>query len=435
MSQILVVDDEVGIRELLSEILVDEGYSVSLARNAAEARVVRGRTRPDLVLLDIWMPDTDGITLLKEWAGSGQLTMPVVMMSGHGTIDTAVEATRIGAFGFLEKPIALQKLIATVDKALARGAPAVAAPAQTLAFLGRSGAVADLRQRLERVRELHDPVLLLGEPGSGEELCARFLHRAHMPWLAAHGDEALHAALAGGGAGTAAGTRAGVGSGTVQPAGGTLYLPGVDRLGPAGQAALVAKLPELQRADTRIVATASATLPARVAAGEFDPALFAKLGAVTLLVPSLREHAEDVPDIAGLILDRLVESRETPVRSFSTAALNQLRMYPWPGNLAQLEAVVKSAALAAGGTEITPADVGAALTQQGDDGSTKLGGLPLDMDLRAARDAFEKAYFEFHIAREGGNMSRVAEKVGLERTHLYRKLKQLGVALPRSQKD
>ncbi len=417
MSQILVVDDEVGIRELLSEILADEGHSVSVAKSAAEARHVRGRARPDLVLLDIWMPDTDGITLLKEWAGSGQLTMPVIMMSGHGTIDTAVEATRIGAFGFLEKPIALQKLIATVDKALTRGAAAVPSAAQTLAFLGRSGAVADLRQRLERVRELHDPVLLLGEPGSGEELCARFLHRAHMPWLTAHSDETLHTALAG--------------SGAAQPAGGTLYLPGVDRLGPAAQAELAAKLPELQRADTRIVATAPATLPARVAAGGFDPVLFARLGAVTLQVPPLREHAEDVPDIAGLILDRLVEARETPLRSFSTAALNQLRMYPWPGNLAQLEAVVKSAALAAGGTEITPADVGAALTQQGDDGAATLGGLPLDMDLRAARDAFEKAYFEFHIAREGGNMSRVAEKVGLERTHLYRKLKQLGVVLPR----
>ena len=118
MSQILVVDDEVGIRELLSEILREEGHQVRLAENAGEARLVRNRVRPDLVLLDIWMPDTDGISLLKEWASSGQLTMPVVMMSGHGTIDTAVEATRIGAYGFLEKPIALQKLLTTVGQAL-----------------------------------------------------------------------------------------------------------------------------------------------------------------------------------------------------------------------------------------------------------------------------------------------------------------------------
>ena len=120
MSQILVVDDEIGIRELLSEILADEGHTVRLAENAARARALRGAERPDLVLLDIWMPDTDGITLLKEWAANGQLTMPVVMMSGHGTIETAVEATRIGAIDFLEKPIALQKLLATVKRALRR---------------------------------------------------------------------------------------------------------------------------------------------------------------------------------------------------------------------------------------------------------------------------------------------------------------------------
>ncbi|MCA3129575.1 MAG: sigma-54-dependent transcriptional regulator [Betaproteobacteria bacterium] len=421
MSQILVVDDEVGIRELLGEILADEGHSVSVVSSAAEARRARGRARPDLVLLDIWMPDTDGITLLKEWAGSGQLTMPVIMMSGHGTIDTAVEATRIGAVGFLEKPIALQKLIATVDKALARGAAAVPAAAQTLAFLGRSGPVAELRQRLERVRELHEPVLLLGEPGSGEELCARFLHRGHMGWRPAQGEEALRAFLAG----------LAAGEGT----GGTLYLPGVDRLGLATQAALLGSLPDLLRADTRIVATALTTLPTRVAAGEFLPELFARLGAVTLRLPPLREHPEDVPELAGLILGRLVESKETPHRTLSTAALNQLRMYPWPGNLAQLEAVVKSAALAASGTEITPADVGATLSQQGDGATAALGGLSLDSDLRTARDAFERMFFEYHIARAGGNVSRLAERVGLERTHLYRKLKQLGVALPRSHKE
>ncbi len=137
MSQILVVDDEVGIRELLSEILREEGHQVRLAENAGEARLVRNRSRPDLVLLDIWMPDTDGISLLKEWASSGQLTMPVVMMSGHGTIDTAVEATRIGAYAFLEKPIALQKLLATVGQALRQAAPAAQPAALTLAYLGQ----------------------------------------------------------------------------------------------------------------------------------------------------------------------------------------------------------------------------------------------------------------------------------------------------------
>src|ERR1700761_8259979 len=165
-NQILVVDDEVGIRELLFEILRDEGYGVRLAENAQTARSARKEMRPDLVLLDIWMPDTDGITLLKEWAASGQLTMPVVMMSGHGTIDTAVQATRIGAYDFLEKPIALQKLLTTVGRALKHGSPQPQANL-SLAALGRAPIIAELKQRLERIATLRTPVLMLGEPGSG----------------------------------------------------------------------------------------------------------------------------------------------------------------------------------------------------------------------------------------------------------------------------
>src|SRR6186713_3551886 len=144
MQQILVVDDEVGIRELLSEILRDEGYQVRLAENAGQARAQRAQARPDLVLLDIWMPDTDGITLLKEWASGGLLTMPVVMMSGHATIDTAVEATRIGAMDFLEKPIALQRLLGTVKRAL-RHPEAAATPELSIAALGRSSSLADAK--------------------------------------------------------------------------------------------------------------------------------------------------------------------------------------------------------------------------------------------------------------------------------------------------
>src|SRR5574338_1370243 len=153
MAKILIVDDEVGIRELLSEILRDEGHDVLLAENAAAARAARNALRPDMVLLDIWMPDTDGITLLKEWAANGQLTMPVVMMSGHGTIDTAVEATRMGAYAFLEKPIALQKLLATVGRALRHGGEQPQ-PGFSLATLGRGPLILDLKQRLERIANL-----------------------------------------------------------------------------------------------------------------------------------------------------------------------------------------------------------------------------------------------------------------------------------------
>lgn len=181
-SDILIVDDEIGIRELLSEILQDEGYTVALAENAETARQLRHQTRPALVLLDIWMPDCDGVTLLKEWAKAGLLNMPVVMMSGHASIDTAVEATRIGAFDFLEKPISLQKLLSTVQRALKYGDMQ---GNQTLSLdrMGKSAVVQELKRALERLAPVKAPLLLTGEPGVGFELAARFFHQPNTAWV------------------------------------------------------------------------------------------------------------------------------------------------------------------------------------------------------------------------------------------------------------
>jgi DNA-binding NtrC family response regulator len=257
MATILVVDDEVGIRALLSEILTDEGHAIEMAENAAQARAVRERLKPDLVLLDIWMPDVDGISLLKEWGASGQLTMPVVMMSGHGTIDTAVEATKFGAMAFLEKPITLQKLLRAVDQALAR-------------------------------------------PSSS---------------ASAGGAPSLHA-------------RPGLG-----------------------------------------------TAPSLAAA----------------------------PPMHGGLLG-------SPLRG---SALHGDAAYGVPDHHSAMT------------TQMMAAMPSGPQSQQN---------FELDRPLREARDAFEKSYFEFHLAKENGSMTRVAEKTGLERTHLYRKLKQLGVDLTRNKR-
>jgi two-component system nitrogen regulation response regulator NtrX len=418
MSQILVVDDEMGIRELLSEILREEGHQVRLAENAGEARQLRNRARPDLVLLDIWMPDMDGISLLKEWAGNGQLTMPVVMMSGHGTIDTAVEATRIGAYAFLEKPIALQKLLSTVGQALRQPAPATQPAAVALAFLGKAAIVAELKQRLETLKNLKIPVLLHGEPGCGKALCARYLHHANTPWIAPDSYELLddpNNNLVG------------------QAAEGTLFLHEVSELSPLQQRTLLAQVGRLERYHTRLICTTSRLLPQLVAEGSFDSRLYAAISQVQLRVPGLREHAEDIPDIATLTLNRLVESRQVPPRVLSTAALNALRVSDWPGNLTQLENVVRTVALLAPSQEIGLSDVNNAVSGLDAPLAAAASPLPLDQQLREARDAFERMYFEYHIAREGANMSRVAERVGLERTHLYRKLKQLGIRIQRKE--
>jgi two-component system, NtrC family, nitrogen regulation response regulator NtrX len=411
MSQILVVDDEAGIRDLLSEILRDEGHQVRLAQNAAEARQLRTRVRPDLVLLDIWMPDTDGITLLKEWAATGQLTMPVVMMSGHGTIDTAVEATRIGAFAFLEKPIALQKLLNTVGTALRRGGPRTQ-HAPTLVTVGKSHAVEQLRTQVDRLKTLRTSVLFAAEPGAGADECARQLHPPGTPWVTLESGAGLDA-----GAAELAG----------KAADGIVYLRDVQRLAPEHQSMLFAELGALS--------SASASLPELIAKGSFDARLYAVLAGVIVRVPSLRERAEDVPELANLILTRVIETRESPPRVFTTGALNALRYYHWPGNLVQLETVVKTCVQLAAATEIGVADVTNALATLDAPLPSVAQSLPLDRELRDARDAFERIYFEYHLAREGGNMSRIAARVGLERTHLYRKLKQLGVKLPRRADD
>ena len=414
MAHILVVDDEVGIRELLSEILSDEGHTVLLAENATRARELRARERPDLVLLDIWMPDSDGITLLKEWAAGGQLTMPVIMMSGHGSIETAVEATKIGALEFLEKPIALQKLLATVGRALRSGEQQVK-PTLMLATLGRAAALAELKQRLERIANLKSPLLLTAEPGSGVELCAKFVHQTNAPWVAPENLGALAEAPL---------------DVLNQAREGTLFLREIGDLNRVEQKGLLLIAGKLEKYNTRLICASSRPLPELVAQGVFDARLYGVVATVTVHVPSLREHREDIPVLANLFLLRSVEAKEVAPRHFSTAALNALRNYDWPGNLSQLESVVRSLALTTPGEEIGVGDVNQALPTFGTPQATAPG-LPLDLPLREARDAFERVYFEHHIAQESGNMSRVADSVGLERTHLYRKLKQLGIKLTR----
>ena len=269
MQQILVVDDEIGIRELLSEILRDEGYQVRLAENASQARALRGQGRPDLVLLDIWMPDTDGITLLKEWASSGLLTMPVVMMSGHGTIDTAVEATRIGAYDFLEKPIALQKLLATVGRAL-RSGEQQAKPNLMLSALGRAPLMTELKQRLERVAGLKSPLLLIAEAGCGADLCARFVHTPNAPWVAPENLAQLAEAPL---------------DLLTQAREGTLYLHEIGDLSRTEQKGLLLVIGRVEKYNARLICATARDLSEMVAQGAFDARLYSAISALTVRVP------------------------------------------------------------------------------------------------------------------------------------------------------
>ncbi|HRQ04417.1 MAG TPA: sigma-54 dependent transcriptional regulator [Nitrosomonas halophila] len=412
-NTILVVDDELGIRELLSEILGDEGYNVALAENAEQARNCRSQMRPDLVLLDIWMPDTDGITLLKEWANTGFLTMPVVMMSGHGTIDTAVEATRIGAVGYLEKPIPLQKLLSTVGQVL-RSGQHKSVSTLSLASLGRSGLITELRKKLEQVENLKAPVLLTGEPGVGVEYCARFLHRPNTTWAAPEScvflvDNPL---------------------GQLEQAkGGILFLGEIGELSKLEQKGLLLLLSKLDQYSVRLVCATTRSLAELTAQGAYHPKLFEILNNLCITVPPLRAHREDIPEMANQLLSDLIESGEVPLLHFSTAALNALRNHDWPGNLAQLTSIVHSLAFTCTSDEISVDAVQQALAFSSRESVSVISDIPLNISLREARDIFEKNYFEKLIEQESSNMTRVAERAGLERTHLYRKLKTLGIKL------
>jgi len=410
MAKILVVDDEMGIRELLSEILRDEGHDVQLAEHATAARTARNAARPDLVLLDIWMPDTDGITLLKEWSAAGQLTMPVVMMSGHGTIDTAVEATRIGAQDFLEKPIALQKLLAAVKRALQKSVSTARRSELTLAAFTRTGPLRDLKKRLEQVAAKSRTLMLKTGTGSLAELIGRSLQAPGKPWLdlASYGQPLALEALE-------------------QAAGGMLFAPELSTLSRLQQKNLAFALDRLEKFDLRLVAASSQNALELAAAG-FDEALLRRLAEVSLGAPGLAELRDEVPELATQILTHLVEAGEVPLRRLSSAALNALRNQTWAGGYAELRNAVRSLALAALDEEITGEEVTRLLAPQP---SAVAQALPLDLPLREAREAFERVYFEHHLQLENGNMTRLAEKTGLERTHLYRKLKALGIQLGR----
>ncbi len=420
--EILIVDDEVGIRELLSEILQDEGYRVALAENASEARAYRQRQQPALVLLDIWMPDTDGVTLLREWGSTALLTMPVIMMSGHGTIETAVEATRIGAFAFLEKPIGLSKLLSTIARAFKIAA--TKEPRRvSLGALGTSAPIRETEKALEALIAARRPVLILGESGTGHDIAARALQATDAPFVVL----ANGARLASNPLGLLEEAREGV-----------LYCMEIGQYSRAEQKGLAFLLPKLDKHGILLVATSAEPLANHAAEGRFDPALLAQLSAGAVVLPPLRARRDDIPALNERFWrDTGVEDRATSVLSaLSPAALTTLSNAYWPGNLDHLRSVVSNMQVVRG--EITSDHV---KRLHGEAASPNQVIAPeittrfFELPLREAREAFERIYFEQLLGREQSNMSKVAEKAGLERTHLYRKLKQLNIRFSRRSDD
>ena len=443
-AHILVVDDEADIRTLLKEILSEEGYEVDVAANAAQARASRAKQTPDLVLLDIWMPDVDGITLLREWSTTTTNGCPVVMMSGHGTVETAVEATRLGAFDFVEKPLSLAKLLRTVERALDAGkrrrqSGKLGVP-QLMVPVGKSKLMQQLRTELQQIAGNPSSVLLVGEPGTGREAFARFLHeqspRSTQPFVTVVSsglrDADTEAQLFG--VATDGVSRPGL----LEQAGtGTLFINQIEDLPPAAQRVIAGVLEsgrftriggaDPQEFSARVVSSTQPGIENRVAAEGFRRDLLAHLNTLVVRVPPLREYAEDVPELLRHYVDRAVDTEGLPFRRFSVAAQNRLRNYPWPDNVRELKTLVHRLLIQGGQEEIRLEEIERELAVQAPHGEPLVKQDLLALPLREAREQFERAYLQQQLLLCNGKVGQLAKRVGMERTHLYRKLRSLGV--------
>ena len=448
-SNILVVDDEPDIRALVQEILEDEDYAVAVAENGEAARHALRDRRPDLMLLDIWMPDLDGISLLKEWAEDEGLPCPVIMMSGHGTVETAVEATRLGAYDFLEKPLSMAKLLLTVERALEADKmqkEVVGLKRRTAVAhepVGRSAAIQRLREQVKRIAQHDTWVLITGEAGSGRETFSRYLHaqstRSDRPFV----DLGVSAIARNNAARELFGSEE---SGHIhygsleQASGGTLLLEEVADMDLQIQSQLLGALDtgsflrvggsEPVRIDVRIIAATQRNLEEEVRAERFREDLFYHLNVVPLHVPPLREHNEDIPELLSYYVDFFATHEKLPYRRFSVGAQNFMRNYGWPGNVRELKNLVQRVLILGAGDEITQDEVETALGAAPAVPTQSLEGLvSFDQPLRQAREQFEKAYLEYQLEKHGGNVSKMAKEAGMERTHLYRKLRALGIEI------
>jgi len=451
-ARILVVDDEPDIRATIKDILEDEGYVVDVAESAAAAREARRRQRPDAILLDIWMPDLDGISLLREWSERGGLPCPVIMISGHGNIETAVEATRLGAWDFIEKPLSLAKLLLVVGHAVEAGQlrreneglrRQMPAPGE---LVGSGKAIQALRAQIDKIAAHDTGVLVVGEAGTGKETIARALHERGARRAGPFVTVAAGAIAQGGAAVALFGTEDGgnVQQGLIEQAnGGTLFLDEVADLDPELQLRLSSVLErrvlircgghDAVPIDARVVAATAQDLAALVAAGRFREELYYQLKIVPLAVPPLRERADDVPELLRYHADWFANRDQLPYRKFSVAAQNRLRNHAWPGNLRELRNFVQRLLVLGGGNDIALEEIEAAL---GSDVAAPLpanaqsaGGTSIDfaLPLREAREQFERAYLLHQLALAGGSVGKLAKAVGMERTHLYRKLKDLDI--------
>lgn len=453
-AEILIVDDEADICELVAGILQDEGYATRTARDSDEAlNAIRSR-RPNLVFLDIWLQGSklDGLQLLDA-AKQEYPDLPIVMISGHGNIETAVAAIKQGAYDFIEKPFKADRLLLVADRALEtsrlkREVKALQSLSPvTTGLVGQSSAINQMRQTIEKVAPTNSRILIIGASGSGKELCARTIHaasaRANGPFVvinaAAITPERMELELFGteqlnGGQNKKAGA-------LEEAHGGTLFIDEIADMPRETQNKILRVLVDqtFERVggntrvavDVRIVSSTARDLEAEIAAGRFREDLYHRLSVVPIRVPPLAERREDIPLLIEHFMDQISQSTGLPKRTIGEDAMAILQSHDWPGNVRQLRNNVERLMILAGGdpaavinASMLPQDVGSMVPKMPNgNGGEQLMGLP----LREAREMFEREYLVAQISRFGGNISRTAEFVGMERSALHRKLKALGI--------
>lgn len=425
-AHILVVDDEPDIRELVRDILEDEGHQVSVAENGESARTQFARDTPDLVLLDIWMPDVDGITLLREWSSGGRLACPIIVMSGHGTLETAIEATRLGAHDFVQKPISLAKLLSIVNQALEAGkkSGALSAPAALTNNdpIGSSALMQVLRSKAEQAAQRDLPVLISGEKGSGRENLARFVHEQGN--LSGNFVILDHSEL------TSGDIRDYLLNAFEQARDGTLFIPELQDFSDETLKTLGQLLEAgAEGGECRMIASGGTRILDLARDDSQLQQIYYRLNVLPLQIPPLRERPDDVPELVRFYAEMFPNQENLPYRPFSVAAQNRLRNHPWPGNIRELRNLVQRLLVMGGEGEVSVSEVEEAL-QQNPEAPQGMGGSHppfFDLPLREAREQFEREYLVYKLKEAGGSVGRLAESVGMERTHLYRKLRALGV--------
>jgi DNA-binding NtrC family response regulator len=437
-GKLLIVDDEKDIRNLMEEIFIEEGYEVETAANGVQAQAAWRKTLPDVIFLDVWMPDIDGISLLKDMHKEQVLEhAKVIMMSGHGTIETAIEATKLGAYGFLEKPLSLAKLIVTAERALEHNRLnqenrqlKQKQPEQVLP-VGKSKIIIQLKDTIERLSKFTMPILISGEPGTGKHHIARALHKTSsrknyavteisaidFNRLVNEADcDSLKTLLR-------------------EANNGTLVIANLEQLSADTQNILADLIQtktyqmtpssEAIAMDIRLIGLSKNDLEHSVLEGTFRDDLYQRLKVMPIHLPALRQHTEDIPELVEYFVNHFVTFEGLEYRHMTVPAQNILRQYGWPGNLKELKNLIQRI-LILGQGDVTDTEIKHALAKI-ENTVERVSAVDTSLLLKEAKDKLEGAYLSQLLRETGGNVSETAKRSGIDRTNLYRKLKALGI--------